>query len=75
MKNTYRSSMIHKTKNFNFYSQKFMNGATNLLEVNYRIHVANIKALLNFKDKCNGPSLRDDQTIVFPDRNRKRMAD
>ncbi|CAG9807015.1 unnamed protein product [Chironomus riparius] len=54
--------------------QKFMTGTTNLSEINYRVHVANIKALLNFKDKCNGPSLRDDQTIVFPDRNRKRMA-
>ncbi|XP_070509323.1 dopaminechrome tautomerase-like isoform X2 [Chironomus tepperi] len=49
--------------------QKYMSGSTNLSETNFRILVASIRSLLNFKDKCNGSSLRNDQTIVFPDRN------
>lgn len=46
--------------------QKFMNGNVNTGETNYRILVGVVRILLNNQLKCNGPSVKGQLQVTFP---------
>jgi hypothetical protein len=55
-----------------------MNGNVNPREINYRVHVFNLRTFLNFQNKCVGPTLRSQQQftgkINFPESSSKKIS-